>query len=250
MEKVAICIRGAVSKLGGRFEREGQVYTVQGDYVNVDAVRLSLQRHIQDCNPSCSFDFYIHCWSTDLEDRLVRLYTPRKWKFEDNRLYADTIRRGVNTPAEFALLSSVLSMGKSLELIEGDYDRIIMIRPDVLLWKDILLHEYDRNVIYVNNWIDRRGDFHFVFSPQHSYIFKEMFHAALNGDTCFGEGWIKHRILRDGQFEYRSDSIRAGHDEEVLRQLGLVAVQRHGIDPARFLDYGLTLDEMERYRVH
>jgi hypothetical protein len=250
MEKVAICIRGAVSKRTGRFQREGEVYTVKGDYVNIDAVRRSIQRHVQDCNPSCSFDFYIHCWSTDLEDSLVDLYKPLKWKFEDNRLYADAIRAGVTTPAEFAQLSSVLSMGKSLELIDGDYDRIIMIRPDVLLWKDMRLHEYDTNAIYVNNWMDRRGDFHFVLSPQHSYIFKEMFHAALNGDTCFGEGWIKHRILRDGRFEYRSDSIRAGHDEEVLRQLRLVSIQRHGIQPAVFLDYGLTLDEIERYTVH
>lgn len=239
-----------MSKRAGRFQYEGDVYNVQGDYVNIDAVRTSIQRHIQDCNPSSSFDFYIHCWSTDIEEALVRLYKPVMWKFEDNRRYADAIRSGVTSPAEFGQLSSVLSMGKSLELIEGNYDRIIMIRPDVLLWKDMILHEYDRNVIYVNNWIDRRGDFHFVLSPHHSYVFKEMFQAAVNGDTCFGEGWIKHRILRDGRFEYRSDSICAGRHEEVIRQLGLVSVQRHKIDPTVFLDYGLTLDEIERYTVH
>lgn len=248
-ERVAICLRGAVAKKTTRFPLENQVYAT-GDYVNYVAVKNSIQRHVIDCNKHAHFDFFIHCWSFELEDKLVSLYEPKKWKFEDNRQYNDEIRKGLSEPNQFAQLSAVLSMKKVLELVDGSYDRIILMRPDVLLWKDMDLTSYEKSVIYVNRWIDERGDFHFVLGSQHKELFEKMFTSAVGGNLCFGEGWIKKCILDDGRFEFKSDNIRAGVHEEVLRQLKLTSINIHGIPPEFFLQYGLVSDEINAAIVH
>jgi hypothetical protein len=247
-KRAAICIRGAVAKKSTRFVYENQLYT-RGQYVNFTAVRNAIQRHIIDCNPSVSFDFYIHCWSTDLEDPLVKLYAPVKWKFEDNRVYNDRIKQGIPDASRFGQLSSVLSMGKALELIEKPYDHILLVRPDVLLWKDMILSEYDQTHIYVNRWIEERGDFHFVMSPQHLEVFKSMFSSVLNRKSAFfGEGWIKQYLLDNG-FPLKSDNIHAGVHQEVLRQIKLTSVDRHKIHPSFFTQYGLSLQDIEEANV-
>lgn len=248
-ERVAICLRGAVAKKTSRFPLENQIY-VSGEYVNYAAVKNSIQRHIVDCNKNMTFDFFIHCWSTDLENELVRLYNPVRWKFEDNRIYNDEIRKGIPDSSQFGQLSSVLSMKKSLELVDDSYDRIILVRPDVLLWKDMNLSEYEKDVIYVNRWIEERGDFHFVMSSKHKSIFENMYPSAIAGNLCFGEGWIKKCILDDGRFQFRSDNIRAGVHEEVLRQIKLTSVDRHGIRPEFFVQYGLDIDEITNATIH
>ena len=222
---------------------------MDGNFVNYVAVSKSIQRHIVECNPDIVFDFFIHCWSVELEESLVKLYNPKLWKFEDNRQYNEEIRRGILAPCNFGQLSSVLSMKKSIELMEDSgihYDRVILFRPDVLIWKDMLLNEYDQNYIYVNNWIDNLGDFHFVMSKSNSQLFKRLYETASLDNPCFGEGWIRRFIK-----EYiRSDSICAGQHEEVLRQLKLVSVLRHKISPSFFQRYGLTLAEIDEYTIH
>ena len=44
-------------------------------------------RHIVQPNKNFSFDFFIHCWSTDLEKQLVELYKPVAYQFENNIQY-------------------------------------------------------------------------------------------------------------------------------------------------------------------
>lgn len=248
-ERVAICLRGAVAKMSTRFPHENQVYAT-GEYVNYVAVKNSIQRHIVDCNKSVQFDFFIHCWSFDLENSLISLYQPKKWKFEDNRQYSNDIRKGISDPNHFGQLSWVLSMKKVLELVDDSYDRIILLRPDVLLWKDMQMDLYDTNSIYVNKWIDERGDFHFVFGQEHKELFENMFTSAIRGNLCFGEGWVKKCILEDGRFNFKSDTIQAGLHEEVLRQLKLTSISVHKIHPDFFLQYGLTSEEINIATIH
>lgn len=231
------------SKKNTRFPFENQLY-VKGDYVNIYAVRKSIQKHIIECNPHCSFDFFIHCCSVDIEDKIVSLYNPKQWKFEDNRVYADDIKNRISDPSQYGQLSSVLSMKKVIDMVDESYDRVILIRPDVLIWKDMLLNDYNKESIYVNKWISEMGDFHFVMSQEHVYIFKNMFESAVGNNLCFGEGWIRKCILDQNNVQLKSDDIEAGKHQEVIRKIKLTSVDRHGIPPSFFMKYGMTNSEI------
>jgi hypothetical protein len=84
-----------------RFLNPGQLYEDK-PYINYKMVHSAIQRHIIQANPSCHFDFFLHCWNTDLKDDLVNLYQPVDFLFEDNNLYRDEIMSKCNHPSEFA----------------------------------------------------------------------------------------------------------------------------------------------------
>lgn len=220
---------------------ENQLYN-DSPYINYTAVYESLRLHLFACNPDTQFDIFIHCWSIDLEDRLVDLYKPKKWLFEDNRLYNSLINASINAPQNFAQGSQVLSITKSLELMQSTgvrYDRVVIIRPDVLLWKDMVLTKYDPDRVYVNRWQQQLGDFHFVMNYDNSIIFSRAFVSAL----VTGEGWLKQYIVSHISPPLEDDIV-AGVDQEVVRHIGLTSIRLHGIPHSVFSRYGLSKSEL------
>ena len=59
MKRIAFCMRGAVSKSFGAFQRQGDLYN-NGDYVDYVACRNSIFRHIIEPNTK-DYEFYIFC---------------------------------------------------------------------------------------------------------------------------------------------------------------------------------------------
>jgi hypothetical protein len=227
--------------MSGRVSMENQLYT-DSPYINYTAVYNSLCVHLFGCNPDTQFDIFIHCWSTDLEDRLVDLYKPKKWLFEDNRRYNGLINASIDTPENFAQGSQVLSITKTLELMHSTgvrYDRVVIIRPDVLLWKDMVLSRYDLDKVYVNQWKEQLGDFHFVMNYDNSIIFGRAFDSAL----VTGEGWLKQYILSRISPPVEDDIV-AGVNQEVLRHISLTSIRLHGIPHSVFDRYGLSESEL------
>jgi hypothetical protein len=245
-DKIAICIRGAVGRLKGRVSTQGSLYT-DSPYINYNAVYKSLQTHLFEANSGAEFDVFIHSWSTDLELDLVELYTPKKWLFEDNRIYNEEINEKITSPQNFAQCSQLLSMKKSIELMESNgikYNKVIVIRPDVLLWKDMILSKYDETKVYVNKWIECLGDFHFIMNYDNSIIFKGMFDFAGTSEVCYGEGFIKKYLNSHLQYPIIEDDICAGINQEVIRHLRLTSIDRHNIPISTFYRYGLTEEEI------
>jgi hypothetical protein len=253
--KVAICMRGAISKLSGQFSYPGQI-DKQSQYVNYRAVYNSIVKHIIEANPTCTFDFFLQSWNTELQDELTQLYRPKAVLFEDNNDYNQELilkLKSLNKDIRmYGSLSQVLSICKSLNLMhEHDiqYDRVIVYRYDVLLWKDMILSKYEPNSIYANGHPDSGGDFHFVMNYEDSKAFAKFYdrieevglpevHRQYN---TFVNYFMNKQLLMD--------DILPGVYQEVLRKLYLYSVCKGYITKEKCLSYGLTEEELYSYIV-
>jgi hypothetical protein len=119
------------------------------------------------------------------------------------------------------------------------YDRVVIIRPDVLLWKDMVLSRYNPSQVYVNRWKDQLGDFHFVMNYDNSIIMGNAFKSVI----VTGEGWIK-RYVTTTMSPPIEDDIIAGVHQEVVRHIGLTSIRIHRVPHSVFHRYGLTDAEL------
>jgi hypothetical protein len=247
--KIAVCLRGAVAKIDGHsFFIENSLYRA-GRYVNINACYNSVKKHIVDANQNCSFDFFIHCWNQDLQDPLINLYQPKKFLFEDNSIYNSEINKKIREPQEFTGISHALSIKKSIELSESQnekYDLVILFRPDLILLKDMDLSVYDPNQIYVNGHTppDPVGDFHFVMGPKIASEFKNLYDGVEKGNPCKHHFWMKNYVNNFMHRPLVDDAIIAGTHEEVLRKINIIMIKGKGITLEKFLEYGMTREEI------
>ena len=229
MKRVAICIKGAVSKKGSdheRFYHKNELYR-HGEYVDYVAVRNSVIKHIVEANPECNFDFFLHGWNIDLKDELVDLYKPKSFLFEDNNNYNDEISAMITDPKDFGGISGSLSLKKSLELKEQyekdndiKYDIVIIYRYDVLIWKDMSLDFYNvNNSIYVNKWNGScSADYHFVMSSENAYRFKYLYNSVVDHNNKHKfHHWIKNYIVNILKCRLLEDDIPVGLFQEHMR---------------------------------
>jgi hypothetical protein len=229
MKKVAICLKGAVSKIGGskeRFYYKNDLYR-EGDYIDYLSVANSIIKHIVTPNKNYDFDFFLHSWNLDLKNNLLEVYNPKKFLFEDNSLYNDIISSIINNPKDFGGVSGGLSLKKSIELkdmyeieIGIKYDIVIIYRYDVLLWTDMILDDYNINEsIYVNGWDgSKSADFHFVMSSENSNKFKYLYDSIyLYKNYHRFHSWIKNYIINIIKCNLKEDYIIAGKNQEHVR---------------------------------
>jgi hypothetical protein len=180
-KKIAIILRGAISKINAAFREKGNLMNKEIEYVNFKACCLSIKKFIIDANPDFSFDFYIYSYNPDLEQELINLYKPIKTQFENNKIYENYF---LTFGGEYNQVSYAYSVKKGIELMESTnifYNRIIIYRPDLLLYKQMLLHEYDPEKIYANAHVGSGGDFHFVMNMQNAKKFMEIMQKCIFG---------------------------------------------------------------------
>lgn len=253
-QRVALCIRGAVSRKNGDSPNPGDIYNLNNnDYINFKAVYNSIYKHIFEPNSNMEIDTFIHCWNEDLSSSLDNLYTPKISLYENNNIYEDEILMRCKDKTQFAAISQALSIKRVLQLKESyeklnhfNYDIVILYRPDILLWKDIILNNYDNilNHIYVNAHPDGGGDFHFIMSSDNSKKFKELYDSTLIYPIQNHEiphGWIKRFIIDHMNTNLELDNIVPGLHQEVARPNKLIkySIEQHRIDPNIFLTYGI-----------
>lgn len=220
--RIAFCLRGAVAKkAGGHCYCKRDIYKF-GDYIDLDICHASIKRHIFDVNPEHQFDVFIHCWNIDLQDKLVTMYNPVAYLFEDNNKYINTIARYMKRAEDFGGLSQALSIKKVIELMQAhnaEYDAIILYRPDLKLWKDMRLSDYkiDDNTVYTNDFPG--GDFHFILTPHSADSFKDLFDSAGKGNPQMVHRWIDKYIADYMHKTILRDNIRMAYDQEVLRKI-------------------------------
>ena len=225
-KRAALCIRGAVAKKTKRCDQVGEIYTEASDYIKYSSVYKSIMRHIVLANPDYDVDIFIHCWNVDLKEELVSIYKPVKYLFEDNNIYADEISSHCVVPKDFGGISHALSIRKVLELQEDysaknaiDYDIIILFRPDVLIWRDMIFSKYDLDYLYTDGHENNNGDIFFVMSPEHAILFKDLYLSLKYGNKHTQHAWIKEYIIRYCNMPVQGDTLLPGKDYEVLRHI-------------------------------
>jgi len=249
MSKVAIILRGGVSKKNGKIK----LNEFDTDYVNYNSVFLSIQRHIVDANSNFTFDFFIHSWSYPLENELNNLYKPVAFEYEDNSNYhgiiIEKLRSCGVSDNVFSTVSESLSISKSCQLFLDysnnnsiDYEYVILYRPDVLIWKDLLLSEYSKEIVYSSSFLKANGDFHFVFEPKKIFGFIDLFDGLSIHNKPHPHESIKHHLTHKHHYQMSNDNIIGGLHQEVVRKLNLLE-----IDKEFLTEYGITLEEIKTY---
>jgi hypothetical protein len=250
MIRVALCLRGAVSKRDRESKFRGDIYDSSLGYVNFRAVYNSLKKHIFEANPDAEIDVFLQSWSEDLQGELESLYDPVASLFENNESYADDIIKRCHGASSFSGVSQALAISKSIQLKELHesfqgllYDIVILYRPDVLLWKDMILSEYDVSQgVFVNAHGGRNGDFHFVMSSGDASSFKGLYDSPLHGNPHRVHFWIRNFVENHMGRKMIMDGIVPGRDQEVIRPHKMRAgpIGLHRIDPQFFSRYGVT----------
>tara|TARA_B110001469_G_C9641161_1_gene322539 strand:+ start:12 stop:761 length:750 start_codon:yes stop_codon:yes gene_type:complete len=242
-KRIAICLRGGMSKLKTWFNKDDNTSLLYSNnsYVPYKSCYISIMKHIVQANPDCEFDFFIQSWNCDLEEDLINLYKPKKTLFEDQRQYTDLINR--NKIGRYAYTAQKLSIQKSLEIMleytnknNIKYDRVIIYRPDVLLWKDMKLSNYNKDIIYVNHSLNE--DFHFIMSQENSLLFSKLFVYKLSIKD------FVYKIMKK-QIFFRADDIKCGIHQEVIRKIKFGSIDRHNIPEDLFYKYGLTSEQIQ-----
>ena len=243
-KRIAICLRGGMSKIKTWFLHDSTTNSLYSNnpYVPYESCYISIMKHIVQANPDYEFDFFIQSWNCDLKEDLIRLYKPKKTLFEDQRQYVDMINN--NKFGRYGYTAQKLSIKKSLEIMFDfsnqnniKYDRIIIYRPDVLLWKDIILSNYNKDFIYVNDSLNE--DFHFIMSQETSLLFSKLFEYKLSIKD------FVYKIMNKKDF-FKADNIKCGIHQEVLRKLKFASIDRHNIPDEFFYKYGLTSEQIQQ----
>ena len=123
-------------------------------------------------------DVYIHSWKFEDSNKLVDLYKPKDYLFEDKLMgnYDDLYTRTPNAqkwPPRFTY-SALYSMKESSKLIDGKYDWVIKTRTDYALNVVIPFSELNNNKLYIPNcrMVPERdfGNDQFAFSSQENML--------------------------------------------------------------------------------
>jgi len=134
--RVALCLFGLV---GGSSGKNGA-----GDPVDPAISFSAYYDHILSKN---DVDVYFHTWSVDHGEKLLRMYNPKKYIIEPQVVFDDDVV--VNRTN-----SRWYSTRKSIDLIDGGYDIVMLSRFDVAFFTDIDFSQYDPKHFYVSHWND------------------------------------------------------------------------------------------------
>ena len=212
--RYALALRGGVSKLGRDSHGAGTAYFNEGRAVNITIIANALRRHLFEPNGGRrTFDVFIHSWSYDLAPLMNDLYKPVDAVFENqsspqirSQILARMPQGDRSRPkgySPFSGVASFLSMQKVLALVRaredmcGRYSRIILYRPDVLIWGgDMELETYDEDRVTANQHdAAGTGDFHWVFSSELARRFRPYDSLSKNSELFFG--YVRDYIRRD-----------------------------------------------------
>lgn len=249
MKKVAFLLRGGISQKTKDHSNDFFECSNKNNYVNINCVKYAIDKHIIKPNKDYSFDFFIHSWCLDLKQELLYLYNPVDFLFEKNDLYEEILLKKIKYDRKYlSQASQALAIKKVCELLEKsnqDYDKVIIYRPDLLIWKDIDLNKYKNENIYVNAHPNCEGDFHFIFSHENLKIFKTIFDSLSEDLPPMVHHYIKRHIINVfNKNNYLMDDITVAKFQEIVRKIGNTDFMKLNIE-----EYGITRNEILEYRM-
>jgi hypothetical protein len=113
-----------------------------------------------------------------------------------------------------------------------------------MLFTPIDIQRYNEDAVYVNHYGDHMGDFHWCFTPEKRFLFKDLITSIDNGNYHQQHYWIRDFVRKFTEVSYKQDEIKAGVDEEVLRQ-----VKYSGIPFSETARFGVKFDQYQSYDV-
>ena len=234
MKSVAFILRGAIAMSNNK-------------YVCYPAAQKSIQKHIFDCNLGYKFDVFLQSWNIDLKQELLDLYNPIAYRFDKNKKYANQIHK---KNGFYNQRSMALSFKFGIDLLENqenEYDIVILYRPDMLLWKDIVLDNYTNleDTIYCNEHKSTcKGDFYFIMNYNNALRFKGLFFCDY---LAHQHSWIKSFVKYDLNLNIQSDGIKQHKHIEVIRRLKVAYHDKQSITKEQLEEFGISIEEIDTY---
>lgn len=258
MKKAAILLIGGISKKKGQYLQNyvNIIKDSKDSYVNFTSCFLSIQKCIVKANPDFNFDFFIHSWSFDLKSELDNLYKPIVSLYEDNSQYKDILNKKKRT-GHLSTISRMLSMKKGIELIEKsqkDYSFIILIRPDILIWKNIELKLLDENILYVDgHHIPEKfkGDNIFIMNMKNLHQMKHIFdYEEIPYGHNFTYKFITQQMQKKPNHDFKMLDLVPPKDFEILRKIYHNSyIKYKTINENILKEFNLSLEEIKQYEI-
>lgn len=258
MKRAAICFRGAVSLYPENIHSMGKLVKPEDlyknkNYINIEAVSTSVKQHIINTNTDVEFDFFLHCWNVDLQERLCSIYNPKSYLFEDNMIYKTEISKRSVTEKHYSIPSQFLSMKKSLELMENyknsmgiEYDYIILYRYDVLMMKDIHLSKYDvTKYVYSNDLLFASitkavGDLYFILNQNNVSFIKGWYDDLVKYPCSHIHMWLNTEFNR----------YNINLKKDLLTTVDFDIIRRIHPKLLRVGTYGLSHDDLTKLKIN
>jgi hypothetical protein len=244
-EKMAIVLTGGMACPNRRFQNSTNLKCKR--YVNYKACFNSTIKHIVSNNKNIEFHFYIHSWNKDLMIDLDDAYKPIASMYEDNNEYSDEFSKVRIDGPNLSQLSKALSQKKGVCMVENSnvsYDRIMIYRPDVLLWKDMDMSQYDHEKIYFNGQIG--GDFHFIMNMENASKFKQLYDSAFDGNQPVMHSWVYLYVVNYMKKEVHADQIIPRFNQDCVRRIYHIynegKISKEALD-----DFGLDMEEIKHW---
>lgn len=152
--KVAVCFYGLVGSTKGKSQE------LIGDFKTCFNISSKLyKQHVLEKN---DVDVFVHSWSTDLQEEILKEYSPKKYIIEQQKVF-DTPKYSIldKTPEvrKQTHYSLWYSRKKSVELksqYEKDnnfkYDCVMLARFDLAWQTDLIFSEYDQDFFWTQKW--------------------------------------------------------------------------------------------------
>lgn len=181
--RIAFCLYGMIgSNYGDGLKKQNLNPSIAAEYY---------KKNIINYNKKNKVDVFIHSWSYDYKEKLIKLYKPKECIFEKQKKYNSDLMNKISKKrfsykdylkdllmkffskkkyhqrverikiATYQGLSRWYSSKKSIELAEKyskkknlKYDFIMVSRFDVAFYKPILFDKYDPDKFWVSHWND------------------------------------------------------------------------------------------------
>lgn len=157
--KSAVCLYGVVGGIEGK--------NGSGGNIPFEKCYETYKKHIIDVNNA---DVFIHSWSIDVEDSLVNLYKPNKYKIqeqipfeykiipENKRLREIHKDQGYRSLSKWYSLKKVIELKKEYEFEHGfEYDCVMLTRFDTLFFVDLDFSKCDLTCLCVPHFNNPDG---------------------------------------------------------------------------------------------
>jgi hypothetical protein len=132
-------------------------------------------------------NYYMHSWSNNLQEKIIKLYNPIKYSFEEQINFQTESRVLGRTPKKYlATKSRFYSLMKALELLEEDYSKfeyVLISRFDLIFKEYFKPKDLINKGIYISKWIDedreslinlKIQDYWFIINAELVPLFKSL----------------------------------------------------------------------------
>lgn len=142
-KRIALLFHGIVGGVSGQ--------NGLGKSVDVDNCAKLIQNFIIKFNPQYDFDIFIHSWSTEWKENLIKIYKPIVSQFQEQEYFGlkhDT--RAYPVMSRFVSLSRAIELKKEYEKVNSfKYDIVMALRFDLVFFAKLDFNNVNSDFIYV-----------------------------------------------------------------------------------------------------